>query len=188
MAILYCLIQRDLKMVIAYRRVGHMGLVLAGLAANNELSVTGSLLIMMGHGFARSGLFYGAYLIQEIHGSRSLSLISGMVKSNGVLCFLFIALLLCNISFPPTINFFGEFFSSLGLTSLFPCAISILILLVFIGGIFNAYLFTNVGKGLRKTKSVGQCDSKSLTALFGHLLPQLLIPLAFMDRCSFTQS
>jgi len=60
-----CLRQVDLKAFVAYSSVCHMGVCLAGLAGFNLLGVRGGVLIIIGHGYCSSCLFYLLYLLYE---------------------------------------------------------------------------------------------------------------------------
>nr|QHH25543.1 NADH dehydrogenase subunit 4 [Trypetoptera punctulata] len=105
---LVCLRQTDLKSLIAYSSVVHMGMALAGMMTFTEWGIKGGFVLMIGHGLCSSGLFCLANMSYERLMSRSLLLNKGMlalVPSLGLWWFL-----LCssNMAAPPSLNLLGE--------------------------------------------------------------------------------
>ena len=77
---LICLRQVDIKALIAYSSVAHIGLVLAGLATLNFWGVNGAVIVMVGHGLCSSGLFCLANVVYERLGRRSLLVSKGLLN------------------------------------------------------------------------------------------------------------
>nr|QXU57661.1 NADH dehydrogenase subunit 4 [Cherax parvus] len=105
---LMCLRQVDMKSLIAYSSVAHMGLVLGGLASMSSWGLNGALVVMIGHGLCSSGLFCLANMVYERLGSRSLMInkgLLGFMPSMGLWWFL---LIVGNMAAPPTLNLMGE--------------------------------------------------------------------------------
>nr|YP_009975992.1 NADH dehydrogenase subunit 4 [Scyllarides haanii]QNK05436.1 NADH dehydrogenase subunit 4 [Scyllarides haanii] len=105
---LSCLLQVDIKSLIAYSSVAHMGLVLAGLMTCSWWGVNGAVVVMIGHGLCSSGLFCLANMVYERIGSRSLLIGKGLLSfmpSMGLWWFL---LSIGNMAAPPTLNLLGE--------------------------------------------------------------------------------
>lgn len=105
---LICLRQRDIKSLIAYSSVAHIGLVLAGLITINIWGLLGSLRIIIAHGLCSSGLFCLANICYERLHSRRLYLNKGLM--NLIPSFSLWWFLLCssNIAAPPSFNLLGE--------------------------------------------------------------------------------
>ena len=137
LAMINCLTGDDVKLIIAYSSVGHMGLVLASLATNNSLGVKASLLVMVGHGFTSSLLFFRANELYLARQTRRLTLSKGMLSTASTLVLFFGAGLLLNIRLPPSINLMGELAARLSLAAYLPSAFVFLFLLVLLGGAFN---------------------------------------------------
>nr|QJQ26927.1 NADH dehydrogenase subunit 4 [Hemisphaerius rufovarius] len=76
---IFCLVQSDLKILIAYSSVCHMSMVISGLLSLTSWGSLGSLLFMLGHGFVSSGLFYLVGLMYDRLGSRSFYVVSGLI-------------------------------------------------------------------------------------------------------------
>jgi len=73
------LAQTDIKSIIAYSSVGHMGIVIAGIITLNYWGLYGSLVLMVAHGLCSSGLFALANIIYERTHSRSFYINKGMI-------------------------------------------------------------------------------------------------------------
>jgi len=103
-----CLRQVDIKALIAYSSVAHIGLVLCGLVVFGWWGLNGALIVMVGHGLCSSGLFCLANIVYERLRRRSLLIRKGLlnfIPSIGLWWFLLRA---GNIAAPPTLNLLGE--------------------------------------------------------------------------------
>lgn len=74
-----CFIQSDLKLLIAYSSVVHISIVLSGILTIHEIGLTGAIIIMVGHGFCSSGLFYILGLTYNRTLTRSLLINKGFI-------------------------------------------------------------------------------------------------------------
>lgn len=77
---LICLRQTDIKALIAYSSVAHIGLILAGLIVARSWAVRGAVAVMLGHGFCSSGLFCLANIVYERVGRRRLVINKGLMN------------------------------------------------------------------------------------------------------------
>lgn len=77
---LLCLRQLDIKSLVAYSSVVHIGICMAGLFSINFYGLTGSYVIMIGHGLCSSGLFFLVNVIYSCSGSRSLVINKGGIN------------------------------------------------------------------------------------------------------------
>ena len=105
---LVCLRQVDIKALIAYSSVAHIGLVLCGIVVINSWGLNGRVVVIVGHGLCSSGLFYLANIVYERVGSRRLLISKGLLNfmpSVGLWWFL---LRVRNMAAPPTLNLLGE--------------------------------------------------------------------------------
>nr|YP_002836175.1 NADH dehydrogenase subunit 4 [Geisha distinctissima]ACI28659.1 NADH dehydrogenase subunit 4 [Geisha distinctissima] len=105
---LFCLVQSDIKILIAYSSVSHMGVVICGLFMMTTWGVLGSLLFMLGHGFVSSGLFYLVGIVYSRVGSRSFFLVKGLLNFMPSLSLFWFFFCCMNMSCPPSINLFSE--------------------------------------------------------------------------------
>nr|ASK49878.1 NADH dehydrogenase subunit 4 [Amphisamytha bioculata] len=103
-----CLRQPDLKSMIAYSSVGHMGLMAVGILSCSLWGWFGALSVMVAHGLCSSGLFSMANMIYEYSGSRSLVMIKGLISIFPTMSVWWFFLCVANMSAPPSLNLFGE--------------------------------------------------------------------------------
>lgn len=74
-----CLAQTDIKSIIAYSSVGHIGMVICGIMTLNSWGLYGSLVLIIAHGLCSSGLFALANIIYERTHSRSFYINKGLI-------------------------------------------------------------------------------------------------------------
>jgi NADH-quinone oxidoreductase subunit M len=101
--------QSDLKRLIAYSSIAHVGLIAAGVLAWNKAGVQGSLLQMLNHGINVVGLFFVVDLIERRIGTRTLADMGGIAKSAPKFAALFMIVMLGSVAVPLTNGFPGEF-------------------------------------------------------------------------------
>lgn len=101
--------QSDLKRLIAYSSIAHVGLIAAGALMWNKSGVQGAMIQMLNHGINVVGLFFVCDLIERRLGTRSLSEMGGIAKNAPFLAVLFMIILLGTVALPLTNGFVGEF-------------------------------------------------------------------------------
>lgn len=101
--------QIDLKKIIAYSSVGHMGLVTIGLFSCNSQGVLGAILLMISHGIVSGALFLCIGILYERHHTRIVRYYSGLIHTMPLFSVCFIIFSLGNIGLPGTSSFVGEF-------------------------------------------------------------------------------
>nr|YP_010138714.1 NADH dehydrogenase subunit 4 [Compsilura concinnata]QQJ94216.1 NADH dehydrogenase subunit 4 [Compsilura concinnata] len=105
---LICLRQTDLKALIAYSSVAHMGIVLSGLMTLTYSGFCGSYTLMIAHGLCSSGLFCLANISYERMSSRSLFINKGLLNFMPSMTLWWFLLSSANMAVPPTLNLLGE--------------------------------------------------------------------------------
>jgi NADH-quinone oxidoreductase subunit M len=106
--------QVDLKKIIAYSSVGHMGLVTIGLFSGNSQGILGAIMLMISHGIVSSALFLCVGILYERHHTRVVKYYSGLIHTMPLFSTCFIIFTLGNIGLPATSSFIGEFLIILG--------------------------------------------------------------------------
>jgi NADH-quinone oxidoreductase subunit M len=101
--------QDDMKRLIAYSSIAHIGLMSAALFANNEIGAQGVLIQLFSHGVNVLGLWIIADIIEQQTGTRSLKEMGGLAKQNPTLGILLVGFAFANIALPLTNAFVGEF-------------------------------------------------------------------------------
>ena len=115
-ASLIALRQFDLKKIIAYSSIAHMGFVILGLFSFSIYGFLGSLFIMFSHGIVASALFFLIGIIYDRYKSKNLFDYSGLATIMPIFIFFLFFFILSNLSFPGTSNFVREFVTLIGLT------------------------------------------------------------------------
>nr|AWB99689.1 NADH dehydrogenase subunit 4 [Chagasia sp. SP54_C] len=138
---LICLRQTDMKALIAYSSVAHMGIVLSGLMTLTMWGLTGSYTLMIAHGLCSSGLFCLANISYERMGSRSLLINKGMLNFMPSLSLWWFLLCSGNMAAPPTLNLLGEISLMNSIVSWSWLTMISLSLLSFFSASYTLYLF-----------------------------------------------
>jgi len=100
--------QEDLKRLVAYSSIAHLGVVMLGLGIWNLLSVSGAVLQMLNHGLSTSALFILAGMLQDRLGTRRLVEMGGLWKQMPVLSAFFLFFAMASLGLPGLNNFVGE--------------------------------------------------------------------------------
>nr|UGN61792.1 NADH dehydrogenase subunit 4 [Cryptocercus convexus] len=139
---LICLRQTDLKSLIAYSSIAHMGIVISGIMTMNYWGYCGSFTLMIAHGLCSSGLFCLANISYERLSSRSLMINKGLMNLMPSMSMWWFLLSSCNMAAPPSLNLLGEIslLNSLIAWSWF-CMFT-LIFLSFFSAVYTLYLFS----------------------------------------------
>ena len=109
---LVAIAQKDIKRMVAYSSIGHMGFILLGAAAGNSLSLSGSIAQMASHGVILAILFALVGIIEEKVGTRELSALNGLmnpVRGLPVISALLVMGGMASAGIPGLINFAAEF-------------------------------------------------------------------------------
>lgn len=170
-----CIRQKDLKSLIAYSSVAHMGLVLARIITLNYIGVYGAILIIVAHGLSSSALFLIVNIIYTKHHTRNIISFKGLWSSFPNITFWWFIFIAANISAPPSINLAGEIFI---LVRLINWNYFILIPFIFISiitSIFSISLFLNTTHNQSNSKFAIYSHNKLYLCLFLHLFPLILV-------------
>nr|UFQ24044.1 NADH dehydrogenase subunit 4 [Anopheles albitarsis] len=138
---LICLRQTDLKALIAYSSVAHMGIVLSGLLTLTYWGLTGSYALMIAHGLCSSGLFCLANISYERMGSRSLLINKGLLNFMPTLSLWWFLLCSGNMAAPPTLNLLGEISLLNSIVAWSWVTMIMLTFLSFFSAAYSLYLF-----------------------------------------------
>jgi NADH-quinone oxidoreductase subunit M len=111
---LMCMAQTDMKRLIAYSSVAHLGFVMLGLAALTPEAVSGAVLQMVNHGISTGALFLLVGILYERTHTRDLSAYGGLAKVTPAIAATFLVVTLSSIGLPGTNGFVGEFLVLIG--------------------------------------------------------------------------
>jgi NADH-quinone oxidoreductase subunit M len=108
-------VQDDLKRIVAYSSIAHIGLMSATMFAENATGLQGVMIQMLNHGINIIGLWIVVDIIQKHTGIRKISELGGLAQHTPLLAIFFVVIALANISLPLTNAFIGEFTMFTGL-------------------------------------------------------------------------
>jgi NADH-quinone oxidoreductase subunit M len=111
---LVALMQEDIKKLIAYSSVAHMGFVTMGLFALNRQGVDGAVVQMISHGFVSAALFLCVGIIYDRMHTREIKAYGGLVNRMPIYAAVFMVFTLANVGLPGTSGFVGELLSLIG--------------------------------------------------------------------------
>ena len=108
------LVQDDIKKIIAYSSISHLGYVMLGLLSLDLIGIQGAVIQMVSHGLVAGGLFLMVGMIYERCHTRELAAYGGLAKLLPVYSVFFMILTLASVGLPTTSGFTGEFLVLLG--------------------------------------------------------------------------
>ena len=112
---LVALVQKDVKSLVAYSSVAHLGFVMLGIVALNLQGMSGAVLQMVNHGLSTGALFLMVGLLYERRHTRMLEDFGGLWKSVPVFCGFFLVVIMSSAGLPGLNGFVGEFTILLGM-------------------------------------------------------------------------
>nr|APX40819.1 NADH dehydrogenase subunit 4 [Smaragdina concolor] len=174
---LICLRQSDIKSLIAYSSVAHMGLALSGIMTLTVWGFYGSLVLMLGHGLCSSGLFCLANIMYERMSSRSLYLNKGLINFLPSFSFWWFVLLACNMAAPPSLNLLGEISLINSLVFYNFLTTPFLMLVSFFSAAYSLYLYSYTQHGVTGSGmfSFSSGNLREYLLIFLHWLPLNLL-------------
>ena len=112
---LVALMQEDMKKLIAYSSVAHMGFVTAGIFAANQQGLDGAIFQMISHGFISGALFLCVGVIYDRMHTREIDAYGGLVNRMPAYALVFMLFTMANVGLPGTSGFVGEFLTLMGM-------------------------------------------------------------------------
>ncbi|MHC5307309.1 NADH-quinone oxidoreductase subunit M [Bartonella sp. LJL80] len=111
---LVALVQEDMKKLIAYSSVAHMGYVTMGIFAANEQGIQGAIYQMLSHGIVSAALFLCVGVIYDRLHTREISAFGGLANNMPKYAVVFLIFTMANVGLPGTSGFLGEFLTLIG--------------------------------------------------------------------------
>nr|QZI85959.1 NADH dehydrogenase subunit 4 [Sycanus falleni] len=182
-----CMYQTDIKSLIAYSSVAHMGMVLCGLLTLNSWGYSGSLMLMIGHGLCSSGLFCLANIIYESTHSRSFYINKGLIVFMPSMSLFWFILSANNMASPTSLNLVGEVMlinSIMGWSSLSLLFLGVSSFLACCYSIF-LYSYTQHGSFYGGLVKVNFNNCREYLLILLHILPlnALILKCDLFDFC-----
>ena len=199
--------QKDMKQVIAYSSVSHMGIIMLGIFAMNAEGISGSVFQMLSHGIVSGALFMLVGVIYDRRHTKLMSEFGGLASVMPKYAVIFGIMLMASVGLPLTIGFVGEFLVLLGFYQVSPvmtvlAGTSIIIGAIYMLSVYKASFFGPVTNEANKT--LKDLDKKEIWSLIPLVLivvwlgvypKPVLAPidnsvkamLSFMDEKAITQ-
>nr|AHX02557.1 NADH dehydrogenase subunit 4 [Sebdenia flabellata] len=166
--------QVDLKKIIAYSSVSHMGFVTIGIFSLNTQGIEGSILLMLSHGLVSSALFLCIGVLYDRHKTRVIKYYSGLAQVMPLFSIFLLIFIFANLGFPGTSSFIGELLVLIG-------AFQVNILLTFfsaigmiLGAAYSIWLFNRLNFGSLKLQYFSAFQDISRREFW------VLVPLVFL--------
>nr|BED43651.1 NADH dehydrogenase subunit 4 [Pyropia sp. Myanmar_A]BED43675.1 NADH dehydrogenase subunit 4 [Pyropia sp. Myanmar_B]BED43699.1 NADH dehydrogenase subunit 4 [Pyropia sp. Myanmar_C] len=146
--------QVDLKKIIAYSSVSHMGFVTLGLFSFNSQGIEGSIILMLSHGLVSSALFLCVGILYDRHKTRLIKYYGGLVQIMPIFSILLLFFTFSNIGFPGTSSFVGEFLVLIGLFQFSPVSTFLSAFSMILGAGYSIWLFNRICFGNLKLQYI----------------------------------
>ena len=178
--------QRDLKYVIGYSSVSHMGYVIMGLATLHHLGVSGAVMQMFSHGVMTALFFAVVGAIYDRTHTRDIGVLEGMAKRMGTTAWLFAIAGLASLGLPGLSGFVAELLVFLGLFQTYPvlgalgvvgAAITAVYILRLIGKVF----FGELAEQWRNQTDISRREAGASVILVGFIVLMGLFPFPFLS-------
>lgn len=168
---LICLQQTDLKALIAYSSVGHIGLLIPSALSASSTGWHASLLIIISHGLTSAAIFAMANITYETFNTRALFLAKGLLALAPPVSLIWFLASATNIAAPPSLNLFREITTMPAILSLSLLLAVPLALLTFLRGAYSLLLYASINHGHPPLHT----SPTAPTPMRNYLIPTLLI-------------
>ena len=199
--------QKDMKQVIAYSSVSHMGIIMLGVFAMNAEGISGSIFLMLSHGVVSGALFMLVGVIYDRRHTKMMSEFGGLASIMPKYAVIFGIMLMASVGLPLTIGFVGEFLVLLGFYKISPIMTLIAGTTIILGAVYMLSLYkktffgpvtnkeNNKLEDLNKNEMMSLLPLVALVVWLGVYPKPILEPIdnsvkhlvAFMDKKAKTQ-
>nr|BCR02926.1 NADH dehydrogenase subunit 4 [Riccardoella reaumuri] len=173
-----CMRQVDMKSLVAYSSVVHMGIIILGLYSFSYISLLGVIFMMCAHGICSSCMFYMLNLSYNSFNSRSLIVMRGNTIISPILMIWWLMVSISNMGFPPMFNFYSELLIIIGSINFNKTIMYFLFMVLMFSGMYSIFFYTVFNHGnikmINNYINISMCDN--LIFLL-HIIPLLLFML-----------
>nr|DBA43749.1 TPA_asm: ND4 [Bombus skorikovi] len=168
-----CLIQYDMKLIIALSSVVHMGIMILGILTEMKLGIMGGLMMMLSHGLTSSGLFYLVNTIYFQSNSRLMFLNKGIMNLIPSMSMMWFLMCIFNSGAPISLGMVSEIFLLMSLINWCKYLVMFLIFYCLLSFIYSIYLFSflQYGKIYNLMINMFNCFMLNYLTLILHLIP-----------------
>ncbi len=160
--------QEDMKQVIAYSSISHMGVIMIGVFSLNIEGIAGSIFFMLSHGIISGALFMLVGVIYDRRHTKLISDFGGLTKVMPNYAAIFGVMMMASAGLPLTMGFVGEFLSLLGFFAISPIISGIAGISIIVGAIYMLHLYRKVFYGELKNEKnfkLKDLDKREMIAL-----------------------
>lgn len=160
--------QEDMKQVIAYSSVSHMGVIILGTFALNVEGIGGSIFLMISHGIVSGALFMLVGVLYDRRHTKLISEFGGLAQVMPNYATVFAVVLMASVGLPLTIGFVGEFLSLLGFFKVSPFLTLLAGLTIILGAVYMLVMYKKVffgGLHNPKNKTLEDIKGREIVAL-----------------------
>ena len=172
-----CLINSDIKVIIAYSSVVHMALIIINILSKNSWSINGTIIIMLAHGLCSSGIFSCANIIYERSHSRRIILNKAKLNLFPMMSIFWFILCIANFGGPFTYNLLGEILLIINLNSIRTIVLLLILIISFFSATYRIVLYSNLQQGINNNLifNISNFFSRELLILSGHIWPLVIL-------------
>ena len=171
---LVAMAQPDLKKMVAYSSVSHLGFVMLGLASMDVIGVEGAVYQMLAHGLSTGALFMVVGMLYQRCHTRRIEDLGGLWQQMPVLGSLFLVITLASIGLPGLNGFVGEFLILVGAFKVFPLAATVALVGIVLGAVYMLRMYQRVMFGpVTRPENTGLMDLSRRE--LGVLLPVVVL-------------
>ena len=147
--------QEDMKQMIAYSSVSHMGVIILGVFAFNPEGISGAVYLMIGHGIVSGALFMCVGVLYDRRKTKMMKEFGGLAHNMPMFALVYGIILMASIGLPLTVGFVGEFLALLGFFKVSPfwtliAALTIVLSAVYMLAMYKRTFFGNLTNPLNK--------------------------------------
>ncbi|MEO1102137.1 MAG: NADH-quinone oxidoreductase subunit M, partial [Pseudomonadota bacterium] len=168
---LTALAQKDMKKLIAYSSVAHMGFVTMGIFAMNVQGIQGAIYLMLSHGIVSAALFLCVGVVYDRTHTREISAYGGLINRMPWYALAFMVFTLANVGLPGTSGFVGEFLALVGTYKASTVTAVLATFGVVLSAAYALYLYRRVVLGPLEKESMRRMNDLDLREKF------ILVPL-----------
>ncbi len=174
---LVALVQQDMKKLVAYSSVAHMGYVTMGIFAANQQGVDGAIFQMISHGFISGAMFLCVGVIYDRMHTRDIDAYGGLVNRMPAYAMVFMFFTMANVGLPGTSGFVGEFLTLMGIFQVNTVIAAIATSGVILSAAYGLWLYRRVTFGALAKESLMtiQDMSRRERAIFAPLIVMTLL-------------
>ena len=160
--------QEDMKQMIAYSSISHMGVITLGVFALNVEGIAGAVYLMIGHGIVSGGLFMSVGVLYDRRKTKMIKEFGGLAQNMPMFALVYAVVLFASVGLPLTIGFIGEFLSLLGFFKYSPiltfiASLTIVLSVVYMLAMYKRTFFGKLVK--QENKDMKDIHGRELFAL-----------------------